>query len=828
MSRLPILFLAIASLAQAQQLANPAHLWVEILANGSERATLTLPAANMPEQFAPILSRAVGCNETPPEPSRGDFRIRVYCRVQRSAQLRFRFNAQLTELTDALGAAGAGSLEILITAENFEWTRTNAAITRYDIRSGAYYMQTYALSAVPPAIELEAGFGDNSLSILVAGVFGLLLLPCLLLAMRPSNMIQLHATVQGLFIVGCAGWVWVLQQSQAFALCTFLFPQWMLAPLFALTAPPLFAVWFGSRFAAAHHSKFVATSTRAHSRLRFWMGAALTCALSGFANLLGATGSPIEPFASVVASLLPAILCLARLVHLARGGSRPLPEGELHARLFSLAEQAGVRLRGITLLTSIEPKPPVALATRWGVVILNESLLLTFSRREVDAIVCHELSHINAIPKGAMPNATITVAWFLITSTVLASQFVKGVADITPLLMLSAYFLFKLWRRGEERKADLDSVRWCGDPEGLIMGLARMSYANSMPLEWSAPISWFVSHPSTMERFQAIARAGGVSVSRIEELLVEARRETDEIYPLEQDITEDAAFPPALRRTLQTRLTRYGLLSPVGIALPVVWFLQFAGFEGWDLFALASLLAMVAFYLLFEQIAASVRGNARLRALAKYGEGTFVGFTPYADPRIYNGMFHYDFGLVRASGQSLEFIGDRLRFTLDRRLVPRVWIGNGPRHYAPRKVVCIEYRPSPDAPLAVFSIQSFDAALWPNTESAARRLCLELETWLRGTSNLQAPPEPCALLQDRGESYAALSLFTAIKYAGMHFGVAFLLDSSFGAIWSESNWNPLHPLVPALVAAALSIFVFFPKIRLTGAGAGAIRKAEAN
>ena len=359
------------------------------------------------------------------------------------------------------------------------------------------------------------------------------------------------------------------------------------------------------------------------------------------------------------------------------------------------------------------------------------------------------------------------------------------------------------------------------------MGISRMSYANNIPLEWAAPFSWFLSHPSTMERLKLIARAGGVSASRMEELLAEARFAPVETYPFEQAAREEAAFAPSLRQTLQTRLMWFGLAAPIGITLPVVWFMRFAGLEGWRLFALATPLAIVVFYIIFEWIAGSVRSSARRRAITKYGEGTFVGFTPCAKPRVYNKMIHYDFGVLRTSSQSVEFAGDRLRFTVDRRLVSRIWIDNGARHYTPRRVVCIEYRPSPDAPLAVFSVQSFDAALWPNTESAVRRLFQEFEIWLRATSNMQAPPEPCNLPTDRGEPDAALSFLSAIKYASTHFGIAFLLDYSFGATLFERNWNPLHPFVPALVTAVLAIFIASPKLRMTTGGARAIRKAEA-
>jgi hypothetical protein len=181
--------------------------------------------------------------------------------------------------------------------------------------------------------------------------------------------------------------------------------------------------------------------------------------------------------------------------------------------------------------------------------------------------------------------------------------------------MLGAYFLFKLWRRREEYKADLDAVRWSGDPEALISGIARISYANHMPLEWRAPASWFLSHPVSMKRFESIARAGGVPASRIGELMEEARREPAEVYAVEPAPRKDAAFAPDLQRRLHTRLQWYALLAPIAIGLPAAWIFERIGPEGWALLAGAPL-AMAVFYVVLEAIVGSVRAAARERAAA--------------------------------------------------------------------------------------------------------------------------------------------------------------------------------------------------------------------
>ncbi len=185
--------------------------------------------------------------------------------------------------------------------------------------------------------------------------------------------------------------------------------------------------------------------------------------------------------------------------------------------MFELAAKAGVKLRGVSILTSATPRPPVAFATRWGVVFLNDGLLRDLSRREVDAIVCHELSHLRPSKRSGL-----AVPYMLVVASVLGAHWVPNFVDFIPALLLAAYFLVKAWRRAGERAADLDSVRWSGDPEAMITGLARVSYANGMPLEWAAPVSWMMGHPPTIDRIRAIGRAGRLTNSRVAELLEES------------------------------------------------------------------------------------------------------------------------------------------------------------------------------------------------------------------------------------------------------------------------------------------------------------------
>jgi len=509
-----------------------------------------------------------------------------------------------------------------------------------------------------------------------------------------------------------------------------------------------------------------------------------------------------QGFAILWIGLGGAILFVAWLRFASRGASHPLAAGELRDRIFALAARAGVRIRGVTILTGSETRPPAAFATRWGGILLTDGLLQRLSKREVDAIVCHELSH--AAPKSRVMMAVLYV---VVISTTMTAEFVPGTMMLFPLLILAMVLAFKAWRRSEERAADRDSVRWSQDPEAMISGLARVSLSSGMPLDWGAPMSWMLSHPSTGERLRMIAEAGGLPQSRIAELIEHAQSEAPDHYQESAAIPEDAAFSPALRQKLSKSLTLYAFAAPAVLGVGVAWALERAGLDGLSVFAIGAPVSMAAFYFGYEMIVAEMRATARRRAVAKNGAGTFVGLSPSSEPRIYEGMYHFDFGLVRITSGALEFMGDRSRFTLDSRLVERVWLGHGPRHWTPRRVVYVQCRTS-DGTSAVFSLQSFEARMWPGTTFAARKLYTELEAWRTRQIDTPLPPLPCDIPRVNGNPDLSAGLRPVGKLVVIYAGVGLTVNTVFGM----TNFERGLDFVPALLCATLAVFAAWPRI----------------
>jgi hypothetical protein len=278
---------------------------------------------------------------------------------------------------------------------------------------------------------------------------------------------------------------------------------------------------------------------------------------------------------------------------------------------------------------------------------------------------------------------------------------------------------------------------------------------------------------------------------------------------------EDAAFSPALRKRLKTRLTAYALLAPVALGLPAAWLLERIGLEWWAVLIGGSLIAALAVHWGSEWIVGSVREAVKQRSLARHGQGVFAGFSPAAEPRLFDGSYQYDLGIVRFVNGALEFAGDRARFALDRRLVERVWLGEGPRHWTRRKVVYIECCPSPGVGPVIFSLQSFEAWFWPSTTTTAKGLYKNVQEWHRGLSSSSAftspaPPPPCPLPQVEGNPNTFISFPTAVRSVVVYWGIGFFLASlemSFdGSRGLSEAW------CSATVCGVLALLLVWPRL----------------
>ncbi|HKV40230.1 MAG TPA: M48 family metalloprotease, partial [Blastocatellia bacterium] len=243
--------------------------------------------------------------------------------------------------------------------------------------------------------------------------------------------------------------------------------------------------------------------------------------------------------------LLIGFLGVAQLVRvisksmLAKDASKqiyPLLGGPLRTRILDLAARSAVPPREIYIASEDATKSANACATSKKTIILNEFLVKRFTKREVDAVVGHEIGHIRlnhlgirgAILYGGLVFAFFASKLLWIGAGLLALLFrpivsILGYLDFsTSSYYLGAGIVLVLLlyaSRRFEYSADAFAVTVTGDPEAMITTLGKLARLNLLPMSWARFDEGLFSHPSTLRRIKAIALQAGIPDYRVEALL---------------------------------------------------------------------------------------------------------------------------------------------------------------------------------------------------------------------------------------------------------------------------------------------------------------------
>lgn len=204
----------------------------------------------------------------------------------------------------------------------------------------------------------------------------------------------------------------------------------------------------------------------------------------------------------------------------------PLTDGDLRARLVALAERAGIRALGVWVADQSR-KSRTANAALVGLgrtrrIILFDTLIGTFTPREIEAVLAHELGHHvhGDVRRMLLVQAALTVLTFWIAAHAMAWGVTRwsldGVADPAGLPWLALVTiavgavtlpLGNTFSRFVEREADTWALATTRDPEafvGAMERLATLNLAERRPSRFKEIVLY--SHPALDRR---IARARG-------------------------------------------------------------------------------------------------------------------------------------------------------------------------------------------------------------------------------------------------------------------------------------------------------------------------------
>jgi len=246
----------------------------------------------------------------------------------------------------------------------------------------------------------------------------------------------------------------------------------------------------------------------------------------GSAAVLGMNGLVRPAILIATLAIVALSACMARYRRLAGLELHAVTWGELRSRLFTMAETVKVPLKQLHIMPMARSRIANAFALNDQSVILTDYLIDRLSRRELEAVMAHELAHLRLRHPWKLALAILAV----IVPSVLV-LFVIGGYRYLGLVVLFGLLVRMVVSRRFEYQADAEAVRICGDPEALISGLAALGEANGLPVHWGRGIELLMTHPSTLRRIERIAAQAGTPADRLAALL---RREGLGDAPYEQ------------------------------------------------------------------------------------------------------------------------------------------------------------------------------------------------------------------------------------------------------------------------------------------------------
>ncbi|HET9768944.1 MAG TPA: M48 family metalloprotease, partial [Thermoanaerobaculia bacterium] len=415
-----------------------------------------------------------------------------------------------------------------------------------------------------------------------------------------------------------------------------------------------------------------------------------------------AAGSPALWVLAAFASPIVAGVLLRRAAIVAE----PLGEGELRDRAFELAQRGGVALRQVLVLPARRTRMANAFAHFRGVVMLTDHLVERLGRREVDAVLAHELGHLRHRHLRVRAYLLVPVflgvgvlAGLLEVATQLASAWLGAEwlrawgAGLTMAICIAAVLaLYYLLSRRNERDADAASAEITQDPEAMISALGRLSRLGLMPTTWGAVTETFTTHPSMLRRAQALAIRFGLPLERMRALLETGIGDEDHYaIPPAGGGADTRLYTAAWKQAASLRVGMTSMLAATGVlvaagvgvqrselgcgATALVYLVAFALALLLTL-ELQNLLAAWGYEALRRRLAAGLPVDAA--AAVARGEGWFVGLGPSSGPRYYDGHSNWDVGHVLLAGDSLVYLGDGTAFALPRARIAGVRLGPGP------------------------------------------------------------------------------------------------------------------------------------------------------
>jgi heat shock protein HtpX len=513
----------------------------------------------------------------------------------------------------------------------------------------------------------------------------------------------------------------------------------------------------------------------------------------------------------MLAAYVLRVVCLRAKIKVSGVAPEALTTGELRDRVFEIAKRATVKIKQVFVVSAGRMQVANAYATGAQTVMFTDYLLQRLTKREVDAIAGHELSHLRyGHPKklGLTMLGVIVFpsifrgAWLLFTgwvgellttasggdSHVLMEWYrwspkLAAWSQLDLVLIVAGFCLFYLLSRRFERIADEGSVKLVSDPEAMITSLLKISRLNLMPIQWGKVTGTLLTHPTTLKRVEHLARVGNVPPERVQQLLAhhaqeeQARRagltitqasgvtsgvlsgaiSGDEHYAVPSSANSVVSTMAAIRRTTNHQWLLIGAhVLPPAIVAWIIGRLNLQGQTSSIAYLAGALLILAGYSLLGLHLGLRGRTEIRRQFIAKFdAEGIRIrghnamlaGFAPGAALRIYLSGYDWDKGFVWLLQGRMVYMGDKLRFALKPEHLLNVRIGQSAPGWWNSERVYLDWRDAEHAREGTFSLYPSEPSSAGKIKNEGKALCTALQRWHNRASEYPVAPPAVQALE---------------------------------------------------------------------------------
>jgi Zn-dependent protease with chaperone function len=418
--------------------------------------------------------------------------------------------------------------------------------------------------------------------------------------------------------------------------------------------------------------------------------------------------------------------------------------GELRDRAFAIAQRAKAKLNQLYVLPAERMRMANAFAHAAHNIFLTDYLLKNLNRREVDAVIGHEVAHLQKkhirtrvlILFAAAVTIAVAAAW--------TEQWIPAVFPTGPVVYGFILLLVFFVSRRNEFDADAGSVKLTGDAEAMITALARITRLNTMPIQWGKLDEKMLTHPSTLRRIGHIARVERISQARITELLNQSAALPADVYPIPVTaLPAGKVFSSRYKTRLSQSMAWIMMLSAAAVPAFVALAIRWTHLSGTSL--TLAYAAGIPFSIAMGIVLANflpMRGSPKLEAALhkklerentppEFLNGLFVSLAPDSRPLLYEANWSWDVGFLTISEGRLSFLGEEARFSLTREQITRVSLGPGPVSWFRAQSVYVVWQDAAGNE-RVFNLRPVRCVSMMEMARKTRRLADELEKWHRG------------------------------------------------------------------------------------------------